>query len=878
MKTLFAFVSWGAVLSLTLFASYSVAQEQEEDDEETYIEEIIVTAEKREEDLLDVPVAITAFSSQLIEELGMTNNDDLEQMVPGLQFQDEGQQTGQGTTIRGIGTRLAGETHPDLAVATYVDGVYTLGTYGVAPNMFDLERVEVARGPQGTLNGRNSIAGSISYYYTKPTDEWDTLFHTELTDQFSQRYGVAFGGPISDNVSFRINGSYFEGDGAQENIGLGGNYDAPDQTFIAPQLRFHTDRMDLNLRYSKLDDDGTPRSQVLLTNFDTTTPTFTTLGQTRPNAFYLYDGPLPSVPEGCPMLTPAWECGDIKNVLNVNRSAVGSSMGEQSAVAFSFELNENYTLRYNYGDTDNFAQVQRDRDMANRVASASDRFTASDADVPLVDEQLEVFYDYNESSHELQLISDLDGPFNFIAGLFTYENHTWWGVPSFVYTNPWAYSNPDEAAIAAGFTGGCQDALAFLVSIFGAASSPEEAIAMGTPGNYWRCPEGNDHAQWLLFQTTASSETGAAFLNAEYQVNEQWLVSGGLRYTEDRKTQETNGGWAKFGFGFVGGVPLEVIFDDSDPNPRTWDQPIGHISLEYSPEEDRLIYGRISTGYRAGSFNPKSDAVPQFVKEETLINYELGVKGLYMDGRMRLTSAVFYNTFDNYQITGQIEPQDARQSLTDGLFDQFSSSPVIEFTNNIDDTKIWGAEVDLIYHLNDNWRLSGFYAYLDSTIGPHLEVIRGDPNPRTGMWDHIDFNTGMPTTSEYVLPTDMTGHQLPMQPNHKWALSASYETPLSGAIAGDVQVLGTYSWVAERFSDLSNLEISTLPAYSRFDIRGSWTNPAETVTATLFVQNVFDEIGVIEYLHVSTIAGNPAQGTLTKPRQIGLEVRWRPEF
>ena len=167
---------------------------------------------------------------------------------------------------------------------------------------------------------------------------------------------------------------------------------------------------------------------------------------------------------------------------------------------------------------------------------------------------------------------------------------------------------------------------------------------------------------------------------------------------------------------------------------------------------------------------------------------------------------------------------------------------------------------------------------MDSQIGPHLEVIRGDPNPRTGTWDHIDFNTGQPTTSEYVLPTDMTGNQLPMQPNHKYALTATYETPLSGAIAGNFQMLGTYSWVAERASDLSNLDISTLPAYSRFDVRGSWTNPSQTITTTLFVQNLFDEIGVIEYLHLSTIAGNPAQGTLTKPRQVGLEVRWRPEF
>ena len=215
MKNISFALSTGLVLTLLSSGTHAQTDDEGTDDEDgKYIEEIVVTAEKREENVLEVPVTMSAFNDQMIEEFGMTNQDDLEQLVPGLQFQDNGQQTGQGTTIRGIGTRLAGESHADLAVATYVDGAYTLGTYGVAPNMFDLERVEVARGPQGTLNGRNSIAGSISYFFKKPTDEWDLLLHSELTDQFTQRYGVAFGGPITENVSFRINGSYYEGDGA----------------------------------------------------------------------------------------------------------------------------------------------------------------------------------------------------------------------------------------------------------------------------------------------------------------------------------------------------------------------------------------------------------------------------------------------------------------------------------------------------------------------------------------------------------------------------------------------------------------------------------------------------------------------------------------
>ncbi len=854
--------AFGLVLTLVLPGVQAQNEnESGDDDDGKYIEEIVVTAEKREENVLEVPVTMSAFNDQMIEELGMTSQDDLEQLVAGLQFQDNGQQTGQGTTIRGIGTRLAGESHADLAVATYVDGAYTLGTYGVAPNMFDLERIEVARGPQGTLNGRNSIAGSISYHFRKPTDEWDLLLHSELTDQFTQRYGIAFGGPISENVSFRINGSYYEGDGAQKNIGLGGDYDAPDQKYIAPQLRFKTDRMDLNVRYSKLDDDGSPRTQILLSEVDRNDPD----GNEN---FDQWRGELPSVPDGCPPGRPAFLCGDIKNEVNLNRSGESGGSAEQGAISFSYELSDQYSLRYNYGDTNNFSTVFRDRDMTNRVSSTSDPFIASDAPVPFSDAAINVWYDYTESSHELQLVSHLEGGFNYIVGLFTYENTTEWYVPVFNYTNVWRHETADEAARAAGFAN-CQEIVDTILIPW--ELTTQAAIDAGGRGNYWQCPDGNDHTQTLLFGTTASSETKAAFVNAEYEFSDLWQVSGGLRFTEDVKNQGFQGGFFIGDFGFIGGgrVPIEIIFDDSDPNTRTWNQPIGHISLEYTPVVDRLLYGRISTGYRAGGFNSKSAAAPAFIKEETLVNYEAGMKGLFMDGRLQLSSGVFFNDFNDYQITGLID----NPTL---IPDPFSDTPIVEFTDNIEDTKIWGAEVEFIFALAENWRLSGFYAYLDSKIGEHFEVIRGHPNPQTGTYEHIDFESGERVTSEYILPSDMTGHQLPMQPNHKFAISAIYERQLD--IGGNLQLLGTYSWVDDRASDLSNLQISTLPAYSRTDIRGTWTSDDERLSATLFVQNLFDEIGLIEFLLESTNSAAPSSGTLTQPRQFGLEVRWRPSI
>ena len=192
---------------------------------------VVVTAERVEENVMEVPMTISAFDSALLEELVIQERTDLQNLVPGLQFGDEIEQQGQGTSMRGIGTRNAQYDQADYAVATYVDGAYTLGVYGTTPGGgFDLERVEVARGPQDTLNGRNSIAGAINLVTKGPTDDWDAELMGEITDVSQQRLNAAVGGPLGDGpFSFRLTGGNHTGDGRQKNVGDGGDHDAPDQ-------------------------------------------------------------------------------------------------------------------------------------------------------------------------------------------------------------------------------------------------------------------------------------------------------------------------------------------------------------------------------------------------------------------------------------------------------------------------------------------------------------------------------------------------------------------------------------------------------------------------------------------------------------------------
>ena len=275
--------------------------------------EVTVTAERIEEDILDLPMTITAFDSTVLEELVIQDKVDLQSLVPGLQFGDEMDQAGQGTVMRGIGTREGGQTHTDRAVATYIDGAYTVGVYGLLPSGgFDLERIEVARGPQGTLNGRNSIAGAINVVYKRPTRDWDAKLMTEFTDVSQRRLNIAFGGPLSDTFSFRLTGGVHSGDGRQENIGVGDDYDRPDQTFLAPQLRYTTDRFDANVRWARTEDNGTPRSLVQLTNMNRTDEMLVPepfrreadlTSTPEENFWYRYDTPNPAIDPSCPVGT-----------------------------------------------------------------------------------------------------------------------------------------------------------------------------------------------------------------------------------------------------------------------------------------------------------------------------------------------------------------------------------------------------------------------------------------------------------------------------------------------------------------------------------------------------------------------------------------------
>ncbi len=887
-------------LVLLLISSLSFAQTDDAETDEGYFEEIVVTAERTSKNVMDTPMTITGFTDERLKMFGIQDRDKLQALVPGLQFGETHDQVGNGTSLRGIGTRNAGIDHGDRSVATYIDGAYTIGVYGTAPGGgFDLERVEVARGPQGTLNGRNSIAGSINYIYKKPSQEWDAEVMTQVNAFSQTRLNAAIGGPLNENFAFRLTGGIHTGDGYQENVGLGENTNAPDETFTAAQLRFQTDQFDTNIRFARVIDQGIPISQVNLARLNTTDEQIQIVGAysvgNKPpftlglddNTNYLYATQVPSGSADCPIGVPFMRCGDIKNKVAVNRTGFEDSTGDLINFYAEYDVSDDLTVRYTYANNDVHQYVFRDGDYTTRVGRADNHSLSTDGGTAFLDRAYDLPYDYEEESHELLASWQINDRTDVIFGAFTYESQVQFQLTRWEYSHAFRFVNPDEAAAALSnvFRDGdgnpiplsnCRDYIERVVG--GAFGLP---VTDTGDGSFWWCPgeygvrgrDQDDLRAIVPFGTGTLNSTRAVFSNISHQIDDSWAVSAGLRWLEDEKEQPPETFAGSFMFSFIG-VPVVVGFQDGGfDQPEAWDNIVGHLTLEYTTDNDDLIYGRISTGHKPGVFNfasPPVPGVPTVVEESTLVNYEVGIKGTYLDDRLQVAVGAFFMNYDKMHLA-------ATQELSGGFTPgQFSETPLAEYIAAIPDTHVQGVEVEYSYAINESTLVTGFYAYNDSEVGSHSSVIIGSPTAEFALFDHIDFETGEPTQSWYELPEEQTGNRLPSQPKHKTALSLMHEMALDDG--SSVNFLSTWTYNGSMYPTIGNVDLYKIPAYHRLDAAVSWTTQDEKWSTQLYVNNVLDEIGLNEFVASGGFGGQVFLGSPTNHREIGLTVRWSPGF
>jgi len=221
------------------------------------LEEVIVTATKRAESLQDIPVSVNAFTSETIQEAGISNAGDLAIMTPALNINVNQSPFNARMTIRGIGTA---QTDPALepSVGLFVDGVF-LGRSGLGmADLTDIERIEVLQGPQGTLYGKNTNAGAISVITKRPNfEEFEGYVKASAADYSMYRLTASASGPLTDNLAYRLSGNMHQRDGYYDNR-AGDDLNDADDWNIQGKLQWEpTDSLSILLSGSHIDRDTT---------------------------------------------------------------------------------------------------------------------------------------------------------------------------------------------------------------------------------------------------------------------------------------------------------------------------------------------------------------------------------------------------------------------------------------------------------------------------------------------------------------------------------------------------------------------------------------------------------------------------------------------
>ena len=981
MKRFAPTASLGATLGMTLMLlglhvhaadeSDAAAADAGQDDTK-YIEEIIVTGERGEQSSLERAMTVTGFNANMIEQLGIQNTNDLEVLVPGLQVgvrSHAGKNEDGHLVMRGVANDRRINFFQDSSVAVYVDGVYSPVSYGLDGGMFDVERIEVARGPQGTTGGQTALTGSVSFVTRKPTDEWDLKVTGELTDQASYESNVAFGGPIGNsNFSYRLAASRLTGDGLIENVGEGPDAGVPDRLQYSPQLRFKNDRWDITGRYRKLTDtgvhrvslvigarnteeqyyllnDGTPRCEL---DRDPESPTYNEcIRDSNGNIVYFLNpffglGQNVAI-ENCPGFNTDGSrdpglpvvCDGEHLLLKTELNApLGEDNSQEAATLEArYTLNDTHEIVYHFGNRDTRTDTTNDLDQTNRRGGGRclaihplvisgvlqegqrhPRCALDEAGNGVYQDRISNYLRTSDQvSHEIALISDNEGPLNYTFG-YTYLSGDQPYVYRDIFNGVEAGSNPiNNATFYTDTTAACEAAL-------GESSNWKHIRDPNHPANklatgwitgcygadysaYWSdVTNGGTHINGsgvrAAFYGNVTYDQQALYGNVEYMLNDQWKVFGGVRYNDDHKehvqndfsqaSQRTladgtvinvvNGIFRSKHYdvaccGYIGletGADGYQIPDDrtlADSKVKTWKIATWNIGAEYTPTDNLMWYGRLSTGYRAGGFAGFGNQLGEAMPAEEMINYEAGLKGLFFDNDVQLEISAYYQDFSSFWM------QERRlRTNTELLVNNNSNSLWIGDTTSIDGTVIGGIEAQGAWQINDRFLLRGFYEYMYSSFGPFETNYCCTPDGATA--PRITVEIGGRTYTD-IAPVNFEGNSLRLQPQHKLSSALTYDVPMP-ARYGTLDVVGIMSWRGAMYPDEANLEIYEVPAYLRWDMRANWMSPNGRYTVSGWVTNVLDVVQVLSY---SPRDGNgvtgPVHGTVSDERRIGLTFNYQ---
>tara|TARA_R110000787_G_scaffold60826_2_gene138041 strand:+ start:3125 stop:5989 length:2865 start_codon:yes stop_codon:yes gene_type:complete len=736
-----------SALAIGLFGQAAWAQEADAPESTRTLATVTVTTQKTEQSIQDVPIAVSAFDEDAINRLQLTGGADLVKAVPNVSF-TKGNFTGSNFKIRGIGNDAVAQSS-DAGVGIHQNDVPLGANFLYEQEYFDIERVEVLRGPQGTLYGRNSTGGVVNIITRKP-----------VFGEFQADAALTYGNyntlkgqgmvnvPVGDKVALRVAGAVTSRDGYTDNTVTGNDVNGRELWSVRATLGFEpSDNFRGWLSYEHFDeDDNRIRAGKQLCKKDPTRTSFAGIPITG------LDTLITSL--GC-QEAPLSQSYDRVNSAGTLGGGLGITAGLLNGDAFTDPLDPNlrniesalepvykaqqdlYTLKLelDIGDslklTSLTSRNETDQVSVDDYNKIAPTVAFNTAGVPLGNPALAPLYQLlfpggvvsdpqlgvsnlfrtfdisggasETTTQEFRLQSDYDGPFNFNLGM--------------IYVDGESIDPQDNQAgyyvLSNSLTALTQLNNALGGAIFGGLT-PLDTSNPDDDGNVLNSTEGFGRNYYRSL-SPYRLESKAFFGEGYYDVTDELKFTLGLRYTNDEKEQDIvpSALFTPVTALPEAGVPIGLLQAD-------FQETTGRIGLDWSPSlnatDDTLVYAFYSKGYKGGGLNPPQPAganlFPQTFEPEFIDAFELGTKNTFANNTQSLNVTGFHYDYQGYQITQIVNRTSANFNV---------------------DAKISGLEVEYLWTPADNWLLTANLGLLNSelqgTTGIDvLDRTNGDPN------------------------------------------------------------------------------------------------------------------------------------------------------
>jgi len=803
----------GATLAGLVLAAPAIAQDT--------IEEVVVYAQRRAQNIMEVPVAVTAISGTQIEASGIKDMFDLQQNVPGLIVGQSQTATTSNFAIRGIGS-TSNNFGVESSVGLYVDGVYRSRQSSVINELVDVEAVEVLRGPQGTLFGKNTPAGAIQIRTVAPsTDSVDAFFEATAGDFGLGRISGATNIPLSDTMAFRGTIFVSQRDGYVDDDNFGSDFhNDRDRKGVRLQLGYEpsdTFNMRVIADYSEISE----VCCVALTRVDGLYSRASLAGMPVNGSDAVLVGLGGSVYTDYPYPQPFLDA-----LAPLPGSVVTGAGFDQFRTSYDIaplSENEDRGLSLEFNKTFNNGMV-----LTSVSAFRSfDTFDLIDGDFTNVP----IFARTNDAaqssfSQEFRLSGELDNGANWVGGAYYFGQE----IKSFTSTDALGQfnnyvlaTNSDLAALV----GGVAQVVAGSGGLLPPPSNPYN------DGTFAR----NDFKQ--------DQDGYAVFGQIDFPLGDNFELTVGARYTDETKkvtgmfTDSSTGPApdlvaiqtalvaASMGQPFNPLVLLPVLQPNQDwgnyllvelsPRPDVNDKleddrTTGTVKLSWLPTDSSMFYASFATGFKSGGTNTdRIDTIfnPVFTAEESE-SIELGFKGDL--GPVRVTAALFKTDFDDFQAN----------TFTGTGFN----------LQNAGSVETQGVEVEFAWPVTDNFQLEGYYAHNEA----EYKEFRGGT-----CWDTTPFHTGVPDPAPPGLgpeSCDRTGNPVPYNPEDRAFIAGTFDFPIGN---NNAFFRAEYTYASEQFTDGDLDPLTEQEAFGLLNLRVGMDIESWNSTVTLWGRNVTDE-------------------------------------